>query len=148
MEEQLEQQYVSLYERVYAQASAAEREKLEALYPNDRNPWSVSGFQREILIAGGQLAADTPRLTLDQAQAICREIRQTERAEGLFAQMDRICERFNEIAGAPDWIGGSGVRRAKYFLNEEGTAIISVDMSGGVYWDENRQRTILLDPAQ
>ena len=119
MEEQLEKLNPCLYERVYAQASSEEREKLDALHPDDRMPYSVSGFAREILIAGGQLAADTPRLSLEQAKKICEEVGQPDENHSARERLAQITERFNAIAGAPDRIGGSGMLSAFYQLNEQ-----------------------------
>jgi beta-lactamase regulating signal transducer with metallopeptidase domain len=119
MEEQVEKLSPCFYEQIYVQATPEQQERLKAVHPEILNTGTVSEYQREILIAAGQLAADTPRLTLEQAKKICEEVGQPDENHSARERLAQITERFNAIAGAPDRIGGSGMLSAFYQLNEQ-----------------------------
>ena len=67
-------------------------------------------WRRPVLIAIGDLPKDQPRLTAEQAGEIYDRIGKDERA---------LEERINKIAGAPDFVGGSGIERSVYYLNDD-----------------------------
>ena len=149
MEEQLAEHSVSFYERVYAQASPTERRKLELLYPEIRDPQRVSEYCREIRIAAGLAPDDMPRITLEQAKELCREV-QEEIENDYQAQLSELIARLNEITGGPDWVGGSGFTTSIYYLNEGKTAGISIVHLGlglVMYCDDDGTKTVLMSPS-
>lgn len=90
---------MSFYEQAYYYATPEQRERLE----NIRKLTGENGdYVRQIWIITGKLEEDTPRLTLEQARAICAEaiaLNKTDRDA-----VSYIYERFMEICGAPDYI--------------------------------------------
>ncbi|MBO4871943.1 MAG: hypothetical protein J5496_00820 [Lachnospiraceae bacterium] len=134
MEEQLETLNPDFYEYIYAQVGPEQREKLEALYPEIRNSQSISGYRREILIRAGLLAEDTPRLTLEQAETICREIKEQSGEGSYNVIVSQIVKRFDAIAGAPDWIGGSGIGYIHYYLDDKGVERVGYSTLFGIFY--------------
>jgi hypothetical protein len=82
----------------------------------------------------GDLPADTPRLTVEDAANLYGKVE--------FADME---EAFNKIAGAPDWIGGSGIYRSIYYLNDERTEAIYLMLGNmlHVIFNKDGTQTIL-----
>ena len=149
MEEQLAEHSVSFYERVYAQASPTERRKLELLYPEIRDPQRVSEYCREIRITAGLAPDDMPRITLEQAKELCREV-QEEIENDYQAQLSELIARLNEITGGPDWVGGSGFPTSIYYLDEGKTAGISIIHLGlglVMYYGGDGTKTVLMSPS-
>ena len=109
--------YLSFFDECYARATAEQREKLDDIGQYwDGRPGDC---YRKIMQAMGELDEDHPRITLEQARAICRE-----EAASCETQQEAVIEalgRIDEIAGACDFYGGSGVNATYYFLNDEGT---------------------------
>lgn len=94
-------------------ADSAERDALNRLEADDS--LGTGAWTREALMIVGELPEYQDRLTLREAERIVKQA----------AGTDSVVERFNAIAGAPDWQGGSGVDRKIYFLdNEKQEAII------------------------
>lgn len=81
--------------------------------------------ERDRKILNGELSEDTPRLTLEQAQEIISE---NGSPENLYDDdySYRIIDAFNEICGAPDVVGGSGITRYEYWLDDSGDEKIIV----------------------
>ncbi|MCR2807296.1 hypothetical protein [Paenibacillus soyae] len=91
-----------------------EREALQQLEADDS--MGFGAWTREALMIVGELPRDQARLTLQDAEKI---VAQT-------AGTDSIVEKFNGIAGAPDWQGGSGADRKIYFLDESKSEAVIV----------------------
>lgn len=126
--------YTDLYERSYARATTDEqREQLKAIFA-DRS-LGIGEWVRPVLIIIGDLPADTPRLTVQDAANLYGKVD--------FADMEK---EFNKIAGAPDWIGGSGIYRSIYYLNDERTEAMYLMLGDVHYVIFNRDGTQAILP--
>jgi len=83
----------------------------------------------------GDLPADTPRLTVQDAGNLYGKVD--------FADMEK---EFNKIAGAPDWIGGSGIYRSIYYLNDERTEAIYLMLGDALHVVFNKDGTQTILP--
>ncbi len=106
----------SFYESAYAKATGEQKEELDKIIA-DKSIGLPGEWRRPVLIAIGDLPKDQPRLTAKQAGEIYDRIGRDERA---------LEREFNKIAGAPDFVGGSGIGRSIYYLNENRTDTIYV----------------------
>lgn len=87
-------------------------------------------WKRNSLQIIGELPANARRLKLEEARRIINEKTDTK----------AITSAFNEIAGAPDWEGGSGIHRVIYYLDDarkEGIYILNGTSILHVTKDEN-----------
>lgn len=125
--------YTDLYERSYARATTDEqREQLKAIFAD--HSLGIGEWVRDVLIVLGDLPADTPRLTAQDAADLYGKVEFEDMEEG-----------FNKIAGAPDWVGGSGIHLVIYFLNDERTEAINLSLGYvlHVVYNEDGTETIL-----
>jgi hypothetical protein len=106
----------SLYEKAYAKATSEQKAELDKIIA-DKGVGLPGEWIRPVLIAIGDLPKDQPRLTAKQAGDIYDRIGTDGRA---------LESEFNKIAGAPDFVGGSGIGRYIYYLNENRTDAIYV----------------------
>ncbi len=127
----------SFYELAYAKATSEQKEELDKIIAD--NSIGLPGeWRRPVLIAIGDLPKDQPRLTAEQAGEIYDRIGKDESA---------LEREFNKIAGAPDFIGGSGIGRSIYYLNDNRTDAIYVrlgDASHVVFSDDGTQTRLPL----
>jgi hypothetical protein len=114
----------SLYELAYAKATSEQKEELYKIIA-DKSIGLPGEWRRPVLIVIGDLSKDTPRLSAEQAAKLfdTKEISDLE-------------SEFNKIAGAPDFVGGSGIGRSIYFLNEDRSYAIIL-MLGDVFYMVN-----------
>jgi len=127
----------SFYELAYARATDEQKEELDKIIA-DTSIGLPGEWIRPVLIAIGHQPKDQPRLTAEQAGEIYDRIGRDERA---------LESEFNKIAGAPDFVGGSGIGRSIYYLNENRTDAIFVmlgDASHYVYNDDGTRTTLPL----
>ncbi|MCW3983641.1 MAG: hypothetical protein NWE96_06550 [Candidatus Bathyarchaeota archaeon] len=110
----------SFYELAYAKATSEQKVQLDKIIA-DKSIGLPGEWRRPVLIAIGDLPKDQPRLTSEQAGK-------------LYDTKDRsvLESEFNKIAGAPDFIGGSGIGRSIYYLNDDRTEAIYV-MEGNAF---------------
>lgn len=108
--------YSNFYQSSYDRATPEQREQLDAIFAD--LSYGTGEWRRPVLLVLGDLPADTPRLTAQDAARLYGKVE--------FENMD---EEFNKIAGAPDWVGGSGIYREIYFLNDERTEAIYLVMN-------------------
>jgi hypothetical protein len=101
----------TFYEWSYERATPEQREQLDAIIAD--HSLGVGEWRRNVLITLGYLSADTPRLTAQDAAELYGKVEYKD-----------LENEFNRIAGAPDWVGGSGIHRVVYFLNDERTEAI------------------------
>ncbi len=99
----------SFYESAYAKATSEQKEELDKIIA-DKSIGLPGEWRRPVLIAIGDLPKDQARLTAKQAGEIYDRIGRDEGA---------LEKEFNKIAGAPDFIGGSGIERSVYYLNDD-----------------------------
>ena len=110
----------SFYELAYAKATSAQKEELDKIIA-DKSIGLPGEWRRAVLIAIEDLPKETPRLSAEQAAKLFdgKEISDLE-------------SEFNKIAGAPDFVGGSGIERSIYFLNSDRSEAIIL-MLGDVF---------------
>lgn len=135
----------SFYELAYAKATSEQKEELDKIIA-DKSIGLPGEWRRAVLIAIGDLPKDTPRLNTHQAA----ELFDTKGINDLESE-------FNKIAGAPDFVGGSGIQRSIYFLNDDRSEAIILmldEVFHIVYHDGTETRlpvgiqTLPLDPGQ
>ena len=127
---------VSFYESAYAKATSEQKEELDKII-TDQSIGLPGEWRRPVLIAIGDLPKDQPRLTAKQAGEIYDRIGRDERA---------LEKEFNKIAGAPDFVGGSGIGRSIYYLNENRTDTIFVMEMNAYHYVFNDDGTYTLLP--
>jgi len=110
----------SFYELAYAKATSEQREELDKIIA-DKSIGLPGEWRRPVLIAVGDLPRDTIRLSAEQAAKLFD-------SKG-FGDLE---SEFNKIAGAPDFIGGSGIERSIYFLKDDRSEAIIL-MLGDVF---------------
>ena len=110
----------SFYELAYAKATSVQKEEIDKII-DDKSIGLPGEWRRAVLIAIGDLPKDTPRLSAEQAAKLfdSKEISELE-------------NEFNKIAGAPDFVGGSGIERSIYFLKDDRSEAIFL-MLGDVF---------------
>lgn len=126
----------SFYERSYAKATSEQKVELDKIVA-DKSIGLPGEWRRPVLIAIGDLPKDQPRLTAKQAGEIYDRIGRDERA---------LEKEFNKIAGAPDFVGGSGIGRSIYYLNENRTEAIFVMEMNAYHYVFNDDGTYTLLP--
>ncbi len=120
----------SFYESAYAKATGEQKEELDKIIA-DKSIGLPGEWRRPVLIAIGDLPKDQPRLTSEQAGK-------------LYDTKDRSAleSEFNKIAGAPDFVGGSGIGRSIYYLNDnrsEAIILMLDDVFHIVYNDDGTE---------
>lgn len=98
----------------FRNANEEQKEKLMAIEGGLVRAWHV----REIKTIMGEIPEDTPRLTVEVAERICKAYPIPSENESPDKIDDDIAELFNEVAGAPDLDGGSGIHFRHYYLND------------------------------
>lgn len=130
--------YTSFYELAYAKATSEQKAELDKIIA-DKSVGLPGEWRRAVLIAIGDLPKDQPRLTAEQAGKIY---------DSIGKDADALEREFKKIAGAPDFVGGSGIGRSIYYLNENRTDIIVVfeefDAFHYVYNDNGNYTTVPL----
>ncbi|MCL2476090.1 hypothetical protein [Candidatus Bathycorpusculum sp.] len=99
----------SFYESAYAKATSEQKEELDKIIA-DKSIDLPGEWIRPVLIAIGDLPKDQPRLTAEQAGKIY---------DSIGKDVGALEREFNKIAGAPDFVGGSGIERSVYYLNDD-----------------------------
>jgi hypothetical protein len=125
----------SFYELAYAKATSEQKAELDKIIA-DNSVGLPGEWRRAVLIAIGDLPKDQPRLTAKQAGEIYDCIGGDE---------DTLVNEFDKIAGAPDFIGGCGIVRYIYFLNDGRSEAIYVMMNNAYHYvyNDNGTRTTL-----
>jgi hypothetical protein len=120
----------SFYELAYAKATVEQKVELDKIIA-DKSIGLPGEWRRPVLIAIGELPKDQPRLSAVQAAELydSKEISTLE-GEG---KNSALVSEFNKIAGAPDFVGGSGIERAIYFLNDDRSEAIFLFFPGDVF---------------
>lgn len=127
---------VSFYESAYARATSEQKVELDKIIA-DKGIGLPGEWRRAVLIAIGDLPKDQPRLTAKQAGEIYDRIGRDECA---------LEKEFNKIAGAPDFVGGSGIGRSIYYLNENRAEAIFVMEMNAYHYVFNDDGTYTLLP--
>ncbi len=126
---------VSFYESAYAKATSEQKIELDKIIADD-SIGLPGEWRRPVLITIGDLPKDQPRLTAEQAG-------QLYDSKGVSA----LESEFNKIAGAPDFVGGSGIERSIYFLKDDRSEAIFLmlgDAFHNVYNDDGTLTTLPL----
>lgn len=121
------------FESYYEIATEEQRAKLDALYEEYAGlSWE---HEREMKIIMGELPEDTPRLTREDAERICASVDVKEHE--YFEEFEEyVAGLFNEIAGAPDLNGGSGIAHWVYYTDDSEQIGISVWCGTVTFYDE------------
>ena len=122
----------SFYELAYAKATSEQKEELDKIIA-DKSIGLPGEWRRPVLIAIGDLPKDQPRLTAEQAGKIY---------DSIGKDVGALESEFNKIAGAPDFVGGSGIERSIYYLNDDRSEAIFLmlgDVSHIVFNDDGTQ---------
>ncbi|MCW4029296.1 MAG: hypothetical protein NWE92_06585 [Candidatus Bathyarchaeota archaeon] len=136
---------VSFYESAYAKATSEQKIELDKIIA-DKSVGLPGEWRRPVLIAIGELPKDQPRLSAQQAA----ELFDSTASGNWFledAEVSELAGEFNKIAGAPDFVGGSGIERSIYFLNDERSEAIILmqnDVSHIVYNADGTQTRLPL----
>ena len=129
----------SFYESAYARATSEQKVELDKIIA-DNSIGLVGEWRRPVLIVIGDLPKDQPRLTAEQAGEIYDRIGKDGPSD--LDENERALEReFNKIAGAPDFVGGSGIGRSIYYLNENRTDAIYVMLGDAFHYVYNDDGT-------
>ncbi len=120
----------SFYERAYAKATSEQKAELDKIIAD--NSIGLPGeWRRPVLIAVGDLPKDQPRLTAEQAGEIYDQ----------GGDEDTLVNEFDKIAGAPDFIGGCGIVRYIYYLNDDRSESIHVMLGCAFHYVHNDNGT-------
>ena len=112
-----------LWTKCYERATPEQREQLEEL--KVKCSGLPSDYPKQILLIMGDLPEDTPGITPEQARAIIATLDIDDFSEDE-ALENEIIRRFNPIAGAPDYDGGSGFRTVIYYVDGDPSKCISI----------------------
>ena len=127
----------SLYEYCCAHASDEQRRQLESFelgYTAFSSEIYREGYTRQIETIMGALSSDTPRLTVEQARAICAEVNDMG-IEDWWEWRSELDRRLCAVTGAPDYEGGSGIGFTVYYLNGEHTRYLQVTIGFAAVFD-------------
>jgi hypothetical protein len=118
----------SFYESAYAKATSEQKEELDKIIADNSIGWGE--WRRPVLITIGDLPKDQPRLSAKQAA----ELYDSKEISALEGEVKNraLGSEFNKIAGAPDFVGGSGIGRSIYFLNDDRSEAIFLFFPGDV----------------
>lgn len=128
-----------LYETAWDCANAEQKERLGNIGKRYCKDGESAGWRdayiREIYEIMGLLPENTPRLTLYAARELLEsnEVYSTNEAAELFCQ----------VAGCPDYAGGSGILSVVFYCDESFTSSIVLRWGQVVYVDETGASTVL-----
>lgn len=132
-----------LYTRCYSIASDEQKALLDNI-EKDSSLGAVGTYTKQIKIIMNDLPETMPYLTKEQAISLCSTLNlgdyiSTDEFEYAVAQL------FNQVAGAPDFEGGSGIHRAIYYTDDTHAQYIVIRLGQVEYVDnqENTTETIL-----
>lgn len=94
--------------------TAVSDNELELQKLREKGARMVGEYTRQEKILLGELDADTPRITLEEAETIIEE-------SGSFSE---IMKKVMEIHKYPDYNGGSGLSITEFWLNDSGSSMI------------------------
>jgi hypothetical protein len=124
----------SFYEQAYAKATSEQKAELDKIIA-DKSIGLPGEWRRPVLITTGDLPKDQPRLTAKQAGEIYDRIGGDE---------GTLLNEFDKIAGEPDFIGGCGIVRYIYYLNDDRSEAIVYDFNAHhVIFNANGTQTTL-----
>lgn len=95
---------------------------------------AVGVYTKQIKIIMNELPVDTPYITLEQAVNICSMVDVDDYNTVNEFEHD-IVQQFNQITGAPDFEGGSGIHRVVYFLDDDHSKYIIIRLGSVIYVD-------------
>lgn len=120
---------VTSYEDAMVKAATQQQKDTIAEIKASGSP-SPLFHKRAVKIILGELPADQPRITVEEAKTIVAKITAAPNGTAAVDQSGDIMAEFDRIHGAPDVVGGSGLYRTIYVLNEDPpTSIIFMEGS-------------------
>ena len=128
-----EPQQVPYFEQLYNEATDEERKQIQSLHPDIS---IIRWYPRDIMIVTGKMPADTSRLSKKKAIEICQELK-SKHFDSKGEAFGYVLQRFNEIAGAPDYYGGSGWFTILYYCNEgEPEEVVCISMLSSIQYEK------------
>ena len=125
-----------LYARSMNIATEEQKEKLRAIHDNREFPTWDEAFERKVAVIMGLIPEDWPRLTVEDAKRILREMEDEELfLEKSAFNVNIVRKRFDEIAFAPDCNDGSGFSYIRYFIDDTKTDFIEINDWGVIVRD-------------
>ena len=133
----------SFYELAYAKATSEQKEELDKII-DDKSIGLPGEWRRAVLIAIGDLPKDASRLSAEQAAEIY-DSKEISDFKSEFSKISELESEFNKIAGAPDFVGGSGIERSIYFLKDDRSEAIFLMLGHVSYvvFNDDGTQTIL-----
>ena len=129
------EKHLGLFESNYLVANEEQRAKLDEL--KEKHLGMEDEYVREIKIIMGELPEDTPRLTKEKALEIWEsgdyDTELFKHGGGFEAEMERL---FNQVAGAPDRRGGSGIDYWVYYTDDSGNSEIIIRFGSVIYYED------------
>ena len=95
------------------------------------------------MIIMNELPEDVPYITFDEAEAACRAVKRKD-YDSVGATERAIAEKFNEIAGAPDFTDTKGVTRWVYYTDESHDSYIEIAMGEVLYVNQSTGKKYLI----
>lgn len=133
-----ESEYVNLLEEAYKVANEEQKKKLDELKEKDST--FGADYQRAIKEIMGEIAPDAERLTYEKVLEVLKDTEGMVFADNWEAGA-YLKNKFNEIAGAPDYTGGSGMDSYVYYLDED-KKYIDIAYGVVVYFDGKHSELI------
>ena len=121
-----------LFENSYKKANSKQKELLDNIQYN--NSFGSGIYQKQIMQIMGELSEDIQYITKEQISDICSQLDPNDYT-GQEDFIYDVMHRFDEITGAPDFIGGTGSLRAIYYTNEAHTEYVLVTNVALRYYD-------------
>ncbi len=113
------------FEKYYAEANLSLKEALESVSLSFYNLGPGSAYAKNVLQLLDILPNNTPWISAEQAEKICDSLYLEDCSEEWF--YETLTCYFDEIAGAPDYLGFSGgIKRIVYYLNAEHSEYIKI----------------------
>ena len=107
------------YEKAYIQSSTGKRRMLAEALEKAPKRFPATSCPRAQMIVGGQISADQPRLSREMVLNIFSQARVVRDDKGFEEAVRFARKAMNEIAGAPDYVGGSGIGFEIYGFDDE-----------------------------
>ncbi len=124
----------NIFESAYEIADSSQRKALDNI-KKEEVTGSSGTYNKQILIIMNKLPEDVQNITLDEVKKICDDAQKKSFESG--DELDSyFMNEFDKIAGAADFVGGSGFTRIIYFLDDEHVSYVQISLGNVVYFPE------------
>lgn len=135
-----------MFESAYAVADDSQRKALDGI-KKEEVTGSVGTYNKQILVIMNKLPEDVSNITLNEVKEICAEAK-----DKTFESKDELnsyfMNEFDKIAGAADFVGGSGITRIIYFLDAEHVSYIQISSGHVTYFPKFGENGESLFPSE